>query len=403
MKGKPHLFICIPAINEFDYIPATLDCMRQQDIKDFSLFICVNQPEAWWDIPGKKNICDNNTMTLKLLSSIKNIPINIIDRSSPGKGWKNKEGGVGWARKTAMDTAIENANDEDILISLDADTIFNKSYFSSVQQAFQKNKKIAALSVPYYHILTGDKRADRAILRYEIYMRNYAMNMWRIGSPYNFTAIGSAMAVPVKAYKAIGGMTPKHSGEDFYFLQKLRKYGPVLNYNPEKVHPAARFSDRVNFGTGPAMIKGDKGDWESYPVYHYSLYDRIKETYNLFPALFHEDIETPLSPFLREVFKTNELWKPLRENFNTESQFIRACHQKIDALRVLQFLKNEQKKITQSDEQNLIDFLRRFYPEEAEKSISSDLSFATSTISTLDALRNFLAIKEEEYQKNENG
>jgi hypothetical protein len=392
MKGKPHLFVCIPAINEFDYLPVTLDCIRKQDLKDFTVLICVNQPEDWWDDPDKSAICENNKRTLEFLSEIKDIPLNIIDRSSFGKGWKSKEGGVGWARKTIMDTAVAQTADEDVLLSLDSDTIFNKPYFSSVQQTFLKNKNIAALSVPYYHHLSGDERANRAILRYEIYMRNYSLNMWRIGS---------AIAVRVKAYKAIGGMTPKHSGEDFYFLQKLRKFGPVLNYNTEKVYPASRFSDRVIFGTGPAMIKGDKGDWESYPIYHYSLYDRIKETYRLFPFLFYKDVETPMSHFLREIFSTKDLWRPLRKNFTTEAQFIRACHQKVDALRILQFLKSEQKNINKSDEQNLIENLQRVYPDDAEKLIPPDFSFSRSPISALNEIRDFLALKEEEYQKNE--
>ncbi len=96
------------------------------------------------------------------------------------------------------------------------------------------------------------------------------------GARISFTAIGSAMALPVKSYRAIGGMTPHKSGEDFYFLQKLRKFGKVLTWNKEKVYPEARYSDRVFFGTGPAMIKGRDGDWSSYPIYPFELFDEIK-------------------------------------------------------------------------------------------------------------------------------
>lgn len=390
-----HIFVCIPAINEEEFISATIECIRQQDMNDFTVLICVNQPESWWKHAEKKHICENNIRTLKMLPAITDFPLKVIDRSSHGRGWAEKEGGVGWARKSLMDAAVRLARKEDIILSLDADTCFNSGYFSSVRETFRRHKNIAGLSVPYYHRLTGKEREDRAILRYEIYMRNYALNMWRIGSPYNFTALGSAMACTAGAYKAIGGMTAKHSGEDFYFLQKLRKYGPVLNYNPEKVFPAARFSDRVNFGTGPAMIKGDRGDWDSYPVYHWKLFDEVRKTYDLFPALFRRDVETPMSPFLRGIFRTDDLWQPLRGNFNTEEKFIRACHEKVDGLRILQFLKSEQKKCKSRDEQNLCDFLIEFYPAKAESLMDPWFSFIRSPIVKMDAIRDFLMSEEE--------
>jgi glycosyltransferase involved in cell wall biosynthesis len=390
----PHLFICIPCINELEYLPKTIYCIQNQDYKNFTVIICVNQPDSWWNLSEKINICKNNVETLKLLSKITDFKIKIIDYCNKGKGWKNKEGGVGWARKVVMDAAIQIADTNDILISLDSDTQFNIGYFSSIVKNFRKNNGIAAISVPYYHKLIGNERADRAILRYEIYMRNYALNLFRINNPYCFTALGSAMAIPIKSYNAVGGMTPKHSGEDFYFLMKLRKYGPIQNYNSEKVYPAARFSDRVFFGTGPAMIKGDKGDWESYPIYHYRLFDKVKQTFDSFPDLFIKDIETPMSSFLYEIFNTQNIWQPLRDNFITEGQFVRACSQKVDALRILQFLKLEQKNIFQSDEKNLIDFFNEYYPNVKEELLPDKLSFSTSSIETLNKIRDFQEEKE---------
>jgi heat shock protein HspQ len=262
----------------------------------------------------------------------------IIDKTSPGNGWKSATHGVGWARKTLFDEILKTAHDEDVIISLDADTLFNDSYFQSIGENFSKNK-IGVLSAPYYHKLTEDESANRAILRYEISMRNYFINMHRIGSPYTFTAIGSAIALQIKALRKIRGITPLSSGEDFYLLQKLRKMMPISNYNSELVYPAARFSSRVFFGTGPAMIKGSHGDWESYPIYHHSLFDLIKETYDIIPELFTEDKETEFIHFLKEQYKTDDLWSPLRKNFKTLPQFTRAFHAKADGLRILQFLK----------------------------------------------------------------
>jgi hypothetical protein len=202
-----------------------------------------------------------------------------------------------------MDAINKVAKAKDIIVSLDADTTFRENYFSSLAENFSDHPDAVAIAVPYFHQLVEDEAANRAMLRYEIYMRYYSLNLWKIGSPYSFMALGSAMAFPLWAYRAVGGMTPKMSGEDFYFLQKLRKYGKMLFSNPEKVYPAARFSDRVYFGTGPAMIKGNQGDWTSYPIYSFHYFDEIRMTTDLFTEFFRKTKSTPVVSFLRQLLK----------------------------------------------------------------------------------------------------
>jgi glycosyltransferase involved in cell wall biosynthesis len=395
------IYIALPAMNELENMEHFIQCCKNQTYQNFQLVICVNQPDDWWEKENKLSICRNNTLSIEFLKKIKDFPIEIIDRSSKGKGWTGKDIGVGWARKTVMDHLNNEAADHDIIISLDADTRFNPGYFDSILENFQKHPEAVALSVPYYHELTGDEQKDRAILRYEIYMRYYAINLWRIGSPYSFTAIGSAMALPVKSYRAIGGMTPHKSGEDFYFLQKLRKYGPVLTWNKEKVYPEARYSDRVFFGTGPAMIKGRDGDWSSYPIYPFELFDEIKETYDLLPNLFLKDVSTPIDDFIEEKFANQNIWQPLRENFKTREQFVKACHHKIDGLRILQFLKWRNSNGIRSDEEDLARWFEKFHPQNL-KQLNFDFSkfaFLANSIDELNSVRNVLAAIEEEYQK----
>ncbi len=286
------IYVALPAMDEADYLPEFIECLRNQSFRNFVVVVCVNQPDNWWEDEDRISICQNNNQSIKFIESIRDIDIQLIDKSSKGNGWTGKNFGVGWARKTIMDQISIEAEESDIIISLDADTTFASDYFSSVLQNFLHHPKTVAISGPYYHELTGDEAKDRAILRYEIYMRYFAINMWRIGSPYSFTAIGSAIALPVSSYKAIVGITPHKSGEDFYLLQKLRKYGQIVYWNKEKVYPAARYSERVGFGTGPAMIKGREGDWNSYPIYPFEYFDEVKLTYELFPILFKRDAET---------------------------------------------------------------------------------------------------------------
>lgn len=399
-SNQPTVYVALPAMDELDYLPAVLDCVKSQNYQNYQLFVCVNQPEEWWENSDKKSICESNKALLDFLKSKKDPQLVIIDKSSKGSGWIRKKQGVGWARKTIMDQIAKQAKNTDIIISMDADTRFNPGYFQSVVECFKSDNKAVALSVPYYHSLTGDEEKDRAILRYEIYLRYFAINLWRIHSPYSFTAIGSAIALPVSSYKAIGGITPHQSGEDFYFLQKLRKYGKVMFWNKEKVFPAARYSDRVGFGTGPAMIKGREGDWKSYPLYSHAYFDEVMETYDLFQRLFANDVDTPLDDFIRTKFGTERIWQPIRENFKSIEKFCRACHHKLDAFRVFQYLKWRSDECKNNDKENLHFFMLRFYPEKlASLSFEfKDLDFNKAHVNQLNELRDLLMRIEEEYQ-----
>ena len=399
-QPNPVLYIALPVLNEAEFLPEFLGCLLRQDYREFRVFICVNQPDEWWEVPGKRPVCEANVEILRTLGKYRGLPITLIDRCTPRNGWKGKRHGVGWARKTGMDAISKTAGAGDIIVSLDADTTFRDNYFSTIVENFSSHPDAVALAVPYFHELVKDEAASRAILRYEIYMRYYSLNLWRIGSPYSFTALGSAMALPVWAYRAIGGMTPKMSGEDFYFLQKLRKYGKMIFTNPEKVYPAARFSDRVYFGTGPAMIKGSHGDWASYPVYSLHGFDEIRMTTDLFGAFFQKTEPTPVVVFLSNLLNEEDPFQSLRENFKDPETFTRACHEKFDGLRILQYLRYRQNKDSGSDEENLAEFLSRFYPDESREVLpeAAQFSFTTSALYELDRIRIFLMKKEEKYQ-----
>jgi hypothetical protein len=401
MPVAPRIYVALPVMAESAWLPACLESISRQKNENYHIVACVNQPESYHTDENKKHICADNLKCLEILSNVPKEKITLIDHSSDGKGWLKKSG-IGYARKIIMDKIASEAEMIDLILSLDADTTFSEYYFTSVIEKFRMFPHAVALSNPYYHNLTGSKEEDRAILHYEIYMRNYAINLLLIDSPYAFTALGSAIAVPVSSYKAVGGMTAKLSGEDFYFLQKLKKYGNIIIHNHERVHPAARFSDRVFFGTGPAMIKGSAGDWSSYPLYHHSLFSDIRETYQLFPSLFQKKVNTPMSDFLKEQFNEEDIWVPIRKNYPTLHLFVRSCHEKVDGLRILQYLKQKQDTLTRSDEQcladNINDVFNKIVPFNTKVSCN-DLDFNKSSIKELDVVRNYLVTVEELLQK----
>jgi len=400
LENSSKIYVALPLIDELGHLPALLDCFAKQTFTNFEVFVCINQSDDWWDDEQNRHVCLNNAETIRFLKEVTNFRIHIIDKSSRGSGWTGKQLGVGWARKTIMDEISKIAAENDIILSLDGDTTFSENYFRSVLDAFKQNPEIYSIAIPYYHRLTGDESANLAILRYEIYMRYYAINLLRIGCPFAFTALGSAMACTVKAYRRIGGLTPHKSGEDFYFLQKLKKFGGMLISLDERVYPAARFSSRVFFGTGPAMIKGAAGDWDSYPIYNYHFFDEVAETFKTFKDLFTGDVETPMTSFLEEKFGKTLLWQPLRENSKNSTQFEKACITKIDGLRILQFLKWRQQQVCERDEENLKDFLYKFYGQDNPKEILPEpFIFEQSSVEVLSKIRDFLFLKEEEWQR----
>ena len=334
----PKIYIALPVLNEFENLPTLIKCLKEQSVQGFEIIACVNQYESWWGVDDKKSQYHDNQSSIQYLNDQNDLTITVIDKSSKGKGWPDKRGGVGWARKVAMDYINHIASANDLIICIDADTYYPPNYLESSEGRFIDHPEIAGLCVPYYHQLDGSK-TDTLILRYEIYMRNYMLNMLRIHNPYAFTALGSAMIAPVWAYRKIGGITPVKSGEDFYFLQKLAKNGKLSIWTDTIAYPSSRFSDRVLFGTGPALIKGNSGNWDSYPVYDAKMFDLVKETFEKFPDLFKKDVPTPMDEFLQNQFKSDDLWTPLRDNYKDQNNFTKACIRKVDGLRILQFLK----------------------------------------------------------------
>lgn len=384
------IYISLPVLNESENIPALLECLRNQDRNDFELVVCVNNYDDWWNDDIKKLQCIDNQKSTAVLKAEKLLKVVVIDRSSQTKGWRPKKGGVGHARKTAMDYISSMAEKDDLIISIDADTFYPSDYLKNVTKALD-NKSVIGLAVPYYHKTDG--KNDRLILRYEIYMRYYLLNMLRIKNPYAYTALGSAMAFPVWAYRKLGGLTPVMSGEDFYFLQKLVKNGKLEIWSDTIAFPSARFSDRVNFGTGPALIKGQTGDWDSYPIYDYKLFDVVKETYDKFPTLFKGDLQTPMDDFLQTQFKTKDLWGPLRKNYKDEKNFIKACISKVDGLRILQFLKISSQESHHNNSKMLVEYIKKYMHKSTDNeliNVLSDFSFENSTVEQLSVVRDFL-------------
>ncbi|KWW30322.1 MAG: hypothetical protein AUK63_974 [bacterium P3] len=338
-------------MDELETLPLTLADLQRQRYRDFSVHICVNQPDSWWSDgdAGHQAVCRRNASLIQWLQDgVEGLEIHVMDCSSPGCGWSGKQHGVGQARKRLFDAVSSEAVSEaGLLVSLDADTRIDADYLRRLVSTFDACPSPDAVAAPYYHRLTGDEVVDRPLLRYECYMRHYLLQLLRIGSPYAFTALGSAMAFTCRAYRRAGGMAPLQGGEDFYLMQKFAKTGHIAlrlqggtGADEVLVFPSGRVSRRVPFGTGPAVAMQPAGQAVRYPFFAPSGFDAVAETYSLFPTLYERDVETPMSAFLRRQLATGDLWGPLRRNHTSPQRFVRACRERVDGLRILQYLRS---------------------------------------------------------------
>src|SRR5690606_34259480 len=96
------------------------------------------------------------------------------------------------------------------------------------------------------------------------------------GSPYAFHTIGSTMACTARAYAPVAGMPKRTAGEDFYFLDKLAKAGPIEPMNGTVVQCSPRASHRVPFGTGRRMSQLLSIPDDSICGYHPASYRALR-------------------------------------------------------------------------------------------------------------------------------
>ncbi|MDD4208724.1 MAG: glycosyltransferase family 2 protein [Bacteroidales bacterium] len=397
------VYFAIPVLDENDFLFKTLDCIAEQSYNGkIFVYICVNQPDSWWNISDKFLICvRNEELFHQLEQGYRGLDIHLIDKTRKENGWSDKKSGVGIARKTIADEILMYASDTDIFISMDADTLFENNFVQEIVHNFHSFPEAVAMNLPYYHSLSGNETQDRALLRYELYLRNFMLNMLHVNSPYAFAAFGSAIACKIKDYKAVRGFDTQIAGEDFYFLQKMAKYGKIKLHTDVNVFPSSRFSERVAFGTGTALADFQKNTYRRYPFFHFSSFDNIYKTYLLIDELFTKDIENEFLEFQKNNCKVDLNWGKLRNNYKTIPMFTKAFHHKIDGLRLFQFVRYAQTKLSMSDEACLLAFMNKFYPNKIQTMIEdvSTFTFQNSPIASLNQIRDFLVVEEDKMRK----
>jgi len=192
--------------------------------------------------------------------------------------------GAGLPRKLGMDEAILHfgGDPSGIIVSLDADCLVEKNYLTEIDRNFKEHRLLSA-TIEFHHPVEQWDISDplrTAATNYEQYLRYYRRALEYCGYPYPYYTIGSAFAVTAGAYLKAGGMGKQQSGEDFYFLQKVFPLGKTRFIDTTCVYPSARISDRVPFGTGPALQKMLAENQLTKYSYQVAAFSALKQLFN---------------------------------------------------------------------------------------------------------------------------
>ncbi len=371
-SSKFKISVVIPVYGEHKSLKETLLSLNKNSHEYLSqtvVIIVINSPEINENI---KYAQDNLKLLTELSASTylpqNNLNLFWIDASSTGNKLPGS-GGVGMARKLGMDASLFFAEwgKEPIIISLDADTLVMNNYLESIFHFFQKFKYCAG-SINFLHRQDQSDEINNAVKEYEGYLNSYVDGLKFAGSPYAFHTIGSAMTFRASSYIAAGGMKKLKGGEDFYFMQSLKKLGEIGVVDKTTVFPSARISQRATFGTGIRISESLNG--KSIKCYNPNVFVTLKTLLDTIDNWigFSESLSTFLNlkdsnPEVYLFFEKNnltELWtkiytntisSKIELNSSQREKLKTAFHNWFDAFKTLKF----------------IHFLENSYPEKYSK------------------------------------
>jgi hypothetical protein len=348
LAGNPHnelrrtLILCV-INNRGSHLASPREIDNNQDTINY-LQALIN------GLPGDS--CDGDKDLAEVWPKLRQSPLRLayIDASSPGREMPDKSGGVGAARKTGMDAALRlfdyTISGEKLLISLDADTLVEDNYLEAIRNYFLQNKAAAAV-VNFVHQRPVMTRRRIAICAYEIFLRYYVLGLRYAGSPYSFHTVGSAMACTADAYVAVGGMNMRDAAEDFYFLNKLAKYRAVGQITATTVHPSARPSWRVPFGTGRRIIRFLERREDEFLLYDPRVFLVLKKWLDNIKASPDREAEAiislskgidPLLAVFLEINRFPEIWQSIRANVKKREGLLRHFHFWFDGFKTMKLI-----------------------------------------------------------------
>ncbi len=348
--------LVLPLFNEG--AECVLRVAHHPDAAQTLLILVLNEPDTQRHHPGNRAFLDvmasqwhtewrDGTLSLHRLG-----PLQIVLISRLGDAALPSRKGVGLARKIGADLACnlitQDVIDTPWVFFSDADARIPAGYFDLPTDTRSANACVYA-----FHHLCDDSATGSATALYEGMILYYQQQLRRAGSPYAYQSLGSCMAVRAEAYCLARGFPPRAAGEDFYLLNKLAKLppasghtgSPIYEFRDCTVQIEARESDRVPFGTGPAVIRLkrliEEGTTPKY--YDPALFDCLGSVLHSVPTLwllraqpgdYLATLPNPAANMLRDVGLEAFLRARAGQDKN-EAAFTRHFHHWFDAFRTL--------------------------------------------------------------------
>jgi hypothetical protein len=349
LEGEPgHGFagcVVIPALGESQRLFATLDALAANPAQQLSRFLVVVVVNHREDAPEAEKRDNAETLArLRLLDTP--LRLALIDAAGDGLELPAKTGGVGLARRIGLDLALPRLEKDGIMICLDADTLVEADYLQAIGDHFAACSTGGAV-IPFCHQRGATPAEERAITLYELFLRHYVLGLEKAGSPYAFHSVGSAMACSAKAYLKMGGMNSRRAGEDFYFLQQLKRTAGIAQVCGTTVRPSARSSHRVPFGTGKSISRIVSEGEESQTFYRVECYRILGQWLSLIEGgaelsarqllSASSEIDPQLAVYLAQA-GFEQVWERLRENSNGPNALRAAFHGWFDGLKTVRLV-----------------------------------------------------------------
>jgi len=338
-------------------IPAFLNELSKNFSESFDIAIvipCLNEPGIGDLLHNlSNNVTNSKVYIFIIINSNTNVPSEIINenfksynliRSFISKNSKikffplnilnipDKIAGAGFARKIGMDLAsniFKKYRKDGIIVSLDADCKVEENYLIEIENTFLRDRNIKTAIIYFEHPIEGNEFPEyiyKAAILYELHLRYHVEKLKEINFPYAYHTIGSCFAIKSSIYIKSGGMNTRKAGEDFYFLNKVFPLGKVIELNTTCVYPSPRISNRVPFGTGPA-IKEIIENNHCYNTYHPESYKNLKKLFFSLDLLYTNNINNinillnSLHESLQAFLIENNFFEKINEIKNNTSNF----------------------------------------------------------------------------------
>ena len=246
--------------------------------------------------------------------------------------------GVGMARKIGGDIALSMQRSfqcftQHRLYNTDGDVEVPLDYLNEPDNPTTVIKN-------FQHHGEAEDAAWVALQQYDSFLAYYVKGLAYAGSNYAFFTIGSTITCSLDHYAAVRGWPKRQAGEDFYFLNKLGKVGPVTTSSLSPISIRCRTSDRVPFGTGKAVseIMGLKSP---YNVYHPRCFSLLKAFLRSIDQYVVEGSAFELAAenhSLLEELGWRKNLESLRHSTLDKEQKMRRLNEWFDAFKTLKFI-----------------------------------------------------------------